>query len=219
MHQAVFALHQAVVAALQLPACRPCASCRAGTARGTRAGASRRDARALREVVARRRARHERRAQAARVVRERLVRLDLGQRLDALARTALDLGDLLPAAGPCRWSSRSATALRAAAATIRMGLVIGGMLASRGCAQVPGAARPAGPWLLRLSRGLLFVVQVAIGLGGHVELQLIVPGSLLCCVISTSCSVTMRGSAAMPLTNAPIEWKLPVRRILIGSSA
>jgi hypothetical protein len=29
----------------------------------------------------------------------------------------------------------------------------------------------------------------------------------------------MRGRAAMPLTNAPIEWKLPVRRILIGNSA
>ena len=90
------------------------------------------------------------------------------------------------------------------------------MWLSSGCRGWRGC-RPA--LLLRLMRGLLFLVQVAIGLRSHVELQLIGAVRLARCVISTSCSVTMRGSAAMPLTNAPIAWKLPVSRILIGSSA
>ena len=84
--------------------------------------------------------------------------------------------------------------------------------------QVPGRFLPAG-FFCGCGRGLLFLVQVTIGLRRHVELQLVVAWLLFARVISTSCSVTMRGSAAMPLTNAPIEWKLPVRRILIGNSA
>src|ERR1044072_20250 len=60
-----------------------------------------------------------------------------------------------------------------AAAAIRMGLVIGWLLGLL-CDSGARAPRAGGP-LLRLS-GLLFLVQVAIGLRGHVELQLVALG-------------------------------------------